>query len=188
LDLARRVGAPRQASPDFRSDADAPGGLRTTEVQQASLAQLTQPVPVQCWQVNLFQGINQDLDLGTLQFLHQTRRSQQGWCLIGDSATPERAASKSPTYAEHENRNNSDRVQPGSLVVCPCRNVLGGLRSILSDRPHTCFHITSAMHPHGPNRPSLDVVAISQAPSPEPTPEFLLPVNVKKVQYTSFEN
>ena len=36
--------------------------------------------------------------------------------------------------------------------------------------------------------PSLDVVAISQAPSPEPTPEFLLPVNVKKVQYTSFEN
>jgi hypothetical protein len=42
---------------------------------------------------------------------------------------------------------------PNSLVVCPCRNVLGGLRSILSDRPHTCFHITSAMHPHGPNRP-----------------------------------
>ena len=35
----------------------------------------------------------------------------QGWCLIVDSATPERAASKSPTYAEHENRNNSDRVQ-----------------------------------------------------------------------------
>ena len=37
--------------------------------------------------------------------------NSQGWCLIGDSATPERAASKSPTYAEHENRNNSDRLQ-----------------------------------------------------------------------------
>ena len=36
--------------------------------------------------------------------------------------------------------------------------------------------------------PSLDVVAVSQAPSPESNPHFPLPVNVWKVQYTSRKN
>ena len=36
--------------------------------------------------------------------------------------------------------------------------------------------------------PSLDVVAVSQAPSPEPNPHFPSLVNVMKVPYTSIEN
>jgi hypothetical protein len=42
---------------------------------------------------------------------------------------------------------------PDSLVVCPCRNVLGGWRSILSDWPCSCLRITPAIQPHGPSRP-----------------------------------
>src|SRR5919197_1411163 len=37
-----------------------------------------------------------------------SRPSTEGWCFIVDSATPERAASKSPTYAKHRNRNDSN--------------------------------------------------------------------------------
>src|SRR4051794_9415933 len=37
--------------------------------------------------------------------------SFQGWCFIGDSADPERPASKSPTYAKHKNRKHSNSVQ-----------------------------------------------------------------------------
>src|SRR6266480_47780 len=39
-----------------------------------------------------------------------SRPSTEGWCFIVDSATPERAASKSPTYAKHRNRNDSNSV------------------------------------------------------------------------------
>jgi hypothetical protein len=36
--------------------------------------------------------------------------STEGWCFIGDSATPKRATSQSSTYAKHRNRNNSNSV------------------------------------------------------------------------------
>src|SRR3954469_22471883 len=35
----------------------------------------------------------------------------EGWCFIGDSSRPESHESKSPTYAKHQNRNNSNSVQ-----------------------------------------------------------------------------
>jgi hypothetical protein len=41
--------------------------------------------------------------------------STEGWCFIGDSATPKRAASQSSTYAKHRNRNNSCN----SRMSCP---------------------------------------------------------------------
>ncbi len=50
--LAPDAGASPEASPDFRFAAGAPDGLQTTKVREASLAQLTQPVPDQYWQVN----------------------------------------------------------------------------------------------------------------------------------------
>src|SRR3954447_22204684 len=37
--------------------------------------------------------------------------SSQGWCFIDDSLAPERARSKSPTYAKHKNRKHSNSVQ-----------------------------------------------------------------------------
>src|SRR4029079_15256673 len=39
-----------------------------------------------------------------------SRPSTEGWCFIVDSATPERAASNSSTYAKHRNRNDSNSV------------------------------------------------------------------------------
>jgi len=51
-DLAPRAGAPRGASPDFRFDTAAPGGLQVPKEREASLAQLTQPVPDRYWQVD----------------------------------------------------------------------------------------------------------------------------------------
>src|SRR6266700_4831078 len=36
--------------------------------------------------------------------------NSEGWCFIGDSARPKSRTSQSPTYAKHQNRNNSNSV------------------------------------------------------------------------------
>ena len=59
-DLAPRAGAPRRASPDFRFDTAAPGGLQMPKEREASLAQLTQPVPDRYWQVDLSKRFYQE--------------------------------------------------------------------------------------------------------------------------------
>ena len=50
-DLTSGAGASREASPDLRFGTDAPDGLQMPKEREASLAQLTQPLPVQCWQI-----------------------------------------------------------------------------------------------------------------------------------------
>ena len=62
--LAPRAGASRGASPDLRFDTAAPGGLRMPKEREASLAQLTQPVPDRYWQVDLSKRFYQDLGPG----------------------------------------------------------------------------------------------------------------------------
>ena len=49
-----------RTSPDLRFDTDAPDGLQMPKVREARLAQLTQPVPVQYWQVNRSKRFNQE--------------------------------------------------------------------------------------------------------------------------------
>jgi hypothetical protein len=72
-DAPERCDQPAQICDSMGS---APGGLYPSKEHKRALAQLTQPMPVQCWQLNHSRGFTRNLDLDTLQFLHQTRRSQ----------------------------------------------------------------------------------------------------------------
>ena len=47
----------RTTIPVLRSACDAPGGLQPAEVREASLAQLTQPGPIQSWQLKRSRGL-----------------------------------------------------------------------------------------------------------------------------------
>ena len=54
---ASRPEDTRMTIPDLRSACDAPGGLQPAEVREASLAQLTQPGPIQSWQLKRSRGL-----------------------------------------------------------------------------------------------------------------------------------
>ncbi len=78
-----------------------------------SLLSLAYLLSVERWQFHIQPPDHLDL----LSYLldpdrgHEVSYSNsEGWCFIVGSAIPKRTASKPPTYAKHQNRNNSNSV------------------------------------------------------------------------------